>query len=77
MSEKVYLIPETGKKVRDPQRGDHLPPEGREVVMSSYWRRRMNEGGVKAGRKPTPAKKSRSESSGSGSGSSGSDGSDS
>ncbi len=61
MTEKVYLIPQGGKKVRDIDRGDHLPPEGREVDMQTYWRRRINDGDVTIGKKPAPARKPKSD----------------
>ena len=32
--------------VYDPERKDRLPPEGRDVPDTPYWRRRMNEGAV-------------------------------
>jgi hypothetical protein len=33
-------------QVYDPDRKDRLPPEGRDVPDSPYWRRRVAEGGV-------------------------------
>jgi hypothetical protein len=32
--------------VYDPERKDRLPPEGRDVPDTPYWRRRMNEGAI-------------------------------
>jgi hypothetical protein len=32
--------------VYDPERRDQLPPEGRDVPDTPYWRRRVAEGGV-------------------------------
>lgn len=36
--------PET--KVRDPERGGHLPAAGAEVPDTEYWRRRLRDGDV-------------------------------
>ncbi|TXH32522.1 MAG: DUF2635 domain-containing protein [Rhodospirillaceae bacterium] len=33
-------------KVRDPERGKHLPPEGAEVPNTEYWRRSLRRGDV-------------------------------
>lgn len=32
--------------VRDPERGGNLPPEGRRVPLTTYWRRRLAAGDV-------------------------------
>lgn len=61
MNDKIYVIPTKDMKVRDPQRGDHLPAEGREVRPSTYWLRREKEGGITIGKKPAPQKKAKSD----------------
>ena len=38
--------------IYDPDRKDRLPPEGRDVPMSDYWRRRLYEGSVIAAQDP-------------------------
>lgn len=43
---KVLLVPTAGRMVPDPARGDLLPTAGREVIMDTYWQRRINEGDV-------------------------------
>lgn len=53
---KEFLRPEQGRKVRTPD-GGVLPPEGAKVEMSSYWRRRLRDGGVVKGKAETKAVK--------------------
>lgn len=48
----MYVIPTGELKIRDPDRGDHLPPEGREVPPSPFWDRRLRDGDVVEGRRP-------------------------
>jgi len=52
----MILIPKPGLRVRDPQMGDALPADGREVVDSTYWRRRLRDGDVTQGKPKTVAK---------------------
>lgn len=40
----MYLKPAPGILVPDPDRGDTLPAEGREVLPTQYWQRRVNDG---------------------------------
>lgn len=42
----MYVKPAAGLSIRDPDRRDRLPPEGREVPETSYWRRRLAEKSV-------------------------------
>lgn len=42
----MYVKPSEGRQVPDPDRGDALPPEGREVVPTQYWQRRLADGDV-------------------------------
>ncbi len=51
---KIYLVPRAGLKVPDPEAKDHLPPEGREVVDSPYWRRRLKTKEVEIRREADP-----------------------
>jgi hypothetical protein len=44
----MFLKPVTGRTVPDPERGDALPVEGREVVENQYWYRRVQDGDVVA-----------------------------
>lgn len=58
MSERAkHVAPaKANVKVRDPQDGEHLPPEGRIVEVNlSYWKRRERDGDVTIG----PAAKGR------------------
>lgn len=42
----MFVKPQNGLTVPDPERGDALPPEGREVEPTQYWQRRVQEGDV-------------------------------
>lgn len=42
----MYVVPAAGLSVRDPDRMDRLPPEGRAVPETDYWRRRIAERSV-------------------------------
>ncbi|WP_300657531.1 DUF2635 domain-containing protein [Pseudomonas sp.] len=55
MSKPVYLVPAEGMKVRHPL-GGHLKPEGDQVVLDAYWRRRMADKSVRLGTPPKAAK---------------------
>jgi len=54
----MFIKPKDGRQVPDPDRGDVLPVEGREVNDQQYWQRRINDGDVELVDKPTapPAK---------------------
>ena len=52
---KAWLIPCEGRLVPD-LKGNHLPPEGAECELNSYYRRRLTDGDVRKGRKPAPEK---------------------
>lgn len=58
--ERVHVTPaRPDLRVLDPDRGDlPLPSEGREVVLSSYWIRRIEDGDVRVESVP-PAKPER------------------
>lgn len=40
MTQRITVVPVAGRAVPDPQAGDLLPPKGREVTDSVWWRRR-------------------------------------
>ena len=42
----MFVKPVEGRHVPDPQRGDTLPAEGREVEPTQYWQRRVADGDV-------------------------------
>lgn len=44
----MFVVPQQGRSVHDPLRGDLLPETGREVDSSNYWYRRIADGDVKA-----------------------------
>lgn len=53
----IYLKPENGLKVRNPQNFDKpLPAEGAWVTLNTFWRRRLNDGDVAETKPPRPAK---------------------
>lgn len=63
--ERAHVTPaRPGLRVLDPDHGDlPLPPEGREVVLSSYWLRRLEDGDVvraESASQPRPERASRS-----------------
>lgn len=47
----AYLVPTPGMKVRNPQ-GGYLKDTGETILMTSYWRRRVAEGGCASVEKP-------------------------
>jgi hypothetical protein len=42
----IFVTPAAGLLIVDPQLRDNLPPEGRNVEDSAYWRRREAEKSV-------------------------------
>lgn len=43
---KIHIKPRAGFVVPDPLRRDILPADGREVIKSTYWARRLKDGDV-------------------------------
>lgn len=43
---KVFLKPVTGRVVPYPERARNLAEDGEEVVINTYWQRRLNDGDV-------------------------------
>lgn len=50
----VFLVPREGVKVRDPATGFHLPTEGADRQINSYYNRRIADGDliIRKGGKP-------------------------
>ena len=48
----MYVKPKDGRQVPDPDRGDVLPVEGREVNDQQYWQRRIEDGDVEVAEPP-------------------------
>lgn len=46
MSKRITVLPAVGRAVPDPEAGDLLPTEGREVSDSPWWRRRLADGDI-------------------------------
>ncbi|MEZ2293094.1 DUF2635 domain-containing protein [Variovorax sp. RCC_210] len=42
----MFLKPQPGVDVPDVERGGLLPADGREVIPSTYWQRRIDDGDV-------------------------------
>lgn len=60
MAETVYVVPAKGVQVPVPGTGSVLPPEGMEVALTSFWRRRVRAGEVTIREKAAPAPKASS-----------------
>lgn len=43
---RITVYPVEGRTVPDPERGDTLPAEGREVPHDAYWARRLRASDV-------------------------------
>jgi hypothetical protein len=52
----MYVKPLSGRQVPDPQHGDILPPEGRNVTDDQYWQRRILDGDVAEAEDPNGVK---------------------
>ncbi|MBW4791021.1 DUF2635 domain-containing protein [Pseudomonas tolaasii] len=46
MSTRITVRPVAGRAVPDPEAGDLLPVEGREVPDNAWWRRRLADGDI-------------------------------
>ncbi|NWB47104.1 DUF2635 domain-containing protein [Pseudomonas gingeri] len=46
MTQRITVVPAPGRTVPDPEAGDLLPREGREVADSAWWRRRLADGDI-------------------------------
>jgi hypothetical protein len=49
---RAFIRPINGKSMRCPDTGDILPPAGRYVEMTSYWRRRLAENAIEMTKPP-------------------------
>ncbi len=52
---KVFLKPVAGRLVPHPERSGYLSEQGEEVVINSYWQRRINDGDVVKGKQAVKA----------------------
>ena len=50
----MFVRPKNGLRVRHPDTRRPLPPEGLEVVESSFWNRRLRDGDVEIVVNPEP-----------------------
>jgi hypothetical protein len=46
MTKRITVVPASGRSVPEPEAGDLLPAEGREVPDNAWWRRRQADGDV-------------------------------
>ncbi|KAF1022116.1 MAG: hypothetical protein GAK37_03404 [Pseudomonas sp.] len=46
MSKRITVRPVAGRAVPDPEAGDLLPAQGREVPDNAWWRRRLADGDI-------------------------------
>lgn len=46
MTQRITVVPAAGRAVPDPEAGDLLPVEGREVPDNAWWRRCKASGDV-------------------------------
>jgi len=46
MTKRITVVPASGRSVPDPEAGDLLPVDGREVPDNAGWRRRQADGDV-------------------------------
>lgn len=56
MTQRITVVPVAGRAVPDPEAGDLLPTDGREVPDNVWWRRRLADGDVTI-KQAKPAKK--------------------
>ena len=47
MTKRITVVPAKGRSVPDPEAGDLLPVDGRDVPDNAWWRRRLADGDVK------------------------------
>lgn len=57
MTKRITVVPAAGRSVPDPEAGDLLPVEGREVPDNAWWRRRLADGDVNHQPDETPPTK--------------------
>lgn len=53
---RITVVPAKGRAVPDPETGELLRAEGREVPDDIYWRRRINDADVTIKEEDAPAK---------------------
>ncbi|MDU8607389.1 DUF2635 domain-containing protein [Pseudomonas syringae group sp. 247E2] len=46
MTQRITVVPAEGRTVPDPETGDLLPVEGRQVTFNAWWQRRQNDGDI-------------------------------
>lgn len=56
MTQRITVVPAAGRAVPDPEAGDLLPDEGRDVPDNAWWRRRLADRDVTCKADTPPAK---------------------
>lgn len=46
MTNRIFIVPQKGMKVRDPKTLSHLPSSGDWKIDNPYWRRLVRDGDV-------------------------------
>lgn len=59
MTKRITVVPANGRSVPDPEAGDLLPAEGREVTDNGYWRRRLADSDVTLKSEKAPSTKAK------------------
>lgn len=54
MTQRITVVPAEGRAVPDPEAGDLLPVEGRQVTLNAWWQRRQNDGDITVQTEQTP-----------------------
>ncbi|AKT28388.1 DUF2635 domain-containing protein [Pseudomonas syringae pv. actinidiae] len=54
MTQRITVVPAEGRAVPDPEAGDLLPVEGRQVTLNAWWQRRQNDGDITIQTEQTP-----------------------
>ncbi|AVB18401.1 MULTISPECIES: DUF2635 domain-containing protein [Pseudomonas syringae group] len=54
MNQRITVVPAEGRTVPDPEAGDLLPVEGRQVTFNAWWQRRQNDGDITLQTEQTP-----------------------
>ncbi|WP_439870778.1 DUF2635 domain-containing protein [Pseudomonas syringae] len=54
MTQRITVVPAEGRTVPDPEAGDLLPVEGRQVAFNAWWQRRQSDGDITIQTEQTP-----------------------
>ncbi|NAT39953.1 DUF2635 domain-containing protein [Pseudomonas syringae pv. actinidifoliorum] len=54
MTQRITVVTGRRRAVPDPEAGDLLPVEGRQVTFNAWWQRRQNDGDITIQTEQTP-----------------------